>query len=237
MTQITIKDHTFDVDAIVFDKDGTLIDLEAFWGGLAVTWVRRLVRDNGLDGVAEGSFYRTLGYNVATGRIVVDSPFAVASMWKVYNLLAVLLYQHGVAWHSAEQQVAALQVAQLDGEIRPIGNVTATLKRLAAAGIRIVIATSDDRATTQRAMQTLDLAPDLLVCGDDPLPNKPSPAVFAHIAATLHVDPSRMVMVGDSTGDMETGRNGSALAVVGIGAVAAADINIDSIDEILLVNG
>ncbi len=232
MTQISIKDQTFEVEAIVFDKDGTLIDLDAFWGGLAVTWVETLVAQNGLDAGAATLFYRTLGYDVATQRVIPDSPFAAAAMWKLYNLLAVLLYQQGVEWHSAETQVAALQAAQLDGEIRPIGAVTATIKRLAAAGIRIVIATSDDRATTLRALAALDISADLLVCGDDPLPNKPSPAVFAHIAATLNIAPSRMIMVGDSIGDMETGRNGGAAAVVGIGRTEGADLTVNSIDEI-----
>ena len=33
MTSLRIEGHTYDVDAILFDKDGTLLDLNELWIG------------------------------------------------------------------------------------------------------------------------------------------------------------------------------------------------------------
>lgn len=50
---IRFGDLTFDPELVIFDKDGTLIDLEHMWGRLARAWVERLsaeTRDRELEG-------------------------------------------------------------------------------------------------------------------------------------------------------------------------------------------
>jgi len=247
MAQLSLNGRLFDVDLIAFDKDGTLIDFHHLWGRKAQLWVEWLQQR--VDGPRSlgAALYRSLGYDPESGRVVSDGPLAVASMAKLYTIAAAVLYQQGVGWHEAEEIVAesvaasigALPVPDL---IRPIGDVAGTIERLAAAGVRLAVITSDDRAATQATLQTLGIAGqiDILVCGDDPIANKPAPEALWHAGRQLHVDPARMMMVGDTASDMMCGRNaavGCCAGVLGgaggeIALSACADVTVASIEEI-----
>ena len=90
--------------------------------------------------------------------------------------------------------------------------------RLQAHGVKIAVSTSDDRRATEAALRLLSLADlvDDIVCGDDPVPNKPSPEQLRHLARTMNVAVERMVMVGDSVTDMRTGRNAGVACCLGV---------------------
>ncbi|NIR39730.1 MAG: HAD family hydrolase, partial [Actinobacteria bacterium] len=65
-------------------------------------------------------------------------------------------------------------------EIRGRGNVREVLDGLRRHGVRIAVATTDDRHLTETALDALairELVP-LMSCGDDPGPRKPSPRVL-----------------------------------------------------------
>lgn len=247
MAELSLNGRLFEIDLIAFDKDGTLIDFHHLWGCKARLWVEWLQRRvNGPTSLAT-ALYRSLGYDPESGRVVNDGPLAVASMAKLYTIAAAVLYQRGVDWHEAEQivsesvvaSVGALPAADL---IRPIGDVAGTIERLAAAGIRLAVITSDDRAASEATLQTLGIAGkiDVLVCGDDPIANKPAPDALWHIGRLLRVEPPRMMMVGDTAGDMMCGSNagvGCRLGILG-GAgdestlTGCADVILASIDQI-----
>jgi phosphoglycolate phosphatase-like HAD superfamily hydrolase len=247
MARLSLNGRLFDVDLIAFDKDGTLIDFHHLWGRKAQLWVTWLQQR--VDGPASlgTTLYRSLGYNPETGRVISDGPLAVASMGKLYTIAAAVLYQQGFGWHEAEQIVAesvAASVGTLPTPdlVRPIGDVTGTISRLAAAGVRLAVITSDDRAATQTTLLTLGVADkiDVLVCGDDAVPNKPAPDALWHAGRQLNVDPTRMMMVGDTASDMLCGLNAGVGCRLGIlsGAgdeatlAGCADITLASIDEI-----
>ena len=247
MAQLSLNGRLFDVDLIAFDKDGTLIDFHQLWGRRARLWVEWLQRQvNGSASLA-GALYRGLGYDPGRDRVVNESPLAVATMAKLSTIAAVVLYQHGIAWHEAEQIVAESVATTIGApptpdSVRPIGDVAGSIYRLAAAGVRLAVITSDDRAGTQTTLRMLGIADkiDILVCGDDPIPNKPAPAPLWHVGRQFHVDPAGMMMVGDTVSDMLCGRSagvGCRLGIVG-GAgdqatlAAHADVTLPSIEDI-----
>jgi len=249
MPQLSLNGRLFDVDLIAFDKDGTLIDFHHLWGRKTQLWVEWLQqRVHGPASLGQ-ALYRNLGYDPESGRVVNDGPLAVASMAKLYTIAAAVLYQHGISWHDAEQIVAesvAASVGALPAPdlIRPIGDVAGTIERLAVAGVHLAVITSDNRVATQATLVTLGIAGkiDILVCGDDPIANKPAPDALWHIGRLLNVAPARMMMVGDTAGDMLCGSNsgvGCRLGILG-GAgdeatlTACADVTLTSIDEIHL---
>jgi phosphoglycolate phosphatase len=117
--------------------------------------------------------------------------------------------------------------------------------QIALAGIRIAITTSDDRAITEATISLLGITKyvDLLVCGDDDVPNKPAPDGLWKVGRQLNIQPSQILMVGDTASDMNFGRNAGAAGCIGIrggaGDILAlsqeADEVIDSIDEIEVI--
>ncbi|MCB8943372.1 MAG: HAD family hydrolase, partial [Ardenticatenaceae bacterium] len=215
MTLLHVNGRSFTTELIAFDKDGTLVNFHHLWGHKTRRWVAAMVEAVAGDEVLQAALFRTLGFSVERNRVVADGPVAVASNPKIYGVAAAVLYQHGLGWHQAETLAqgtgsrifGARPTADL---IQPIGDVAGTMKRLHAAGIRVAIVTSDDRAATEATLPLLGIEAyvDVLVCGNDPLPNKPDPAGWQHLAQRFGIEPVQMMMVGDTESDMVFGRNG-----------------------------
>ncbi len=94
--------------------------------------------------------------------------------------------------------------------IHPIGDVGSLFRILKSNGYMIAVNTSDDRRVTEFTLNYLKLTQyvDMIVCGDDEgvLP-KPHPWTAKKICSELQVEPSDVIMIGDSASDMKLGRN------------------------------
>lgn len=256
MAAISVNGRIYeDIHLIAFDKDGTLLDFHRLWSGRTRQWINWLALEGAKRiGAAPDlfpAFYHSLGFDPKTNRIINDSPLAVASMSKIYNIAAAVLYQHGLSWLDAEQLVRASTSVSMNAlptseEIQPIGNVQHAVEQLRLAGIRIAIITSDDRAITSATLTLLGIENyvDMLVCGDDDTPNKPAPDALWVIGQKLDIQPSQMLMVGDTASDMVFGKNARVGGTIGIWGGAGnqktlaetADEVISTIEEIQVIN-
>lgn len=248
MAIIAAGDGRFEADAVVFDKDGTLVDFNHLWGPRLVRWVEALAAESGCP-ACMAPLYKVLGFDAGAMQVVPDGPAATASTADIYALAAGVLFEHGLGWYrarplavsSAETTMAA---PPQPAEIRPLGDVAGAFRRLRAAGLPIAVHTNDDRALTAAMLEQLGVAGEVAVmaCGDDELPPKPDPAGLRWIAAELGTTPERLVFVGDSAIDMLTARNAGAGAIglaggAGVqGSLAElASALIRSIDELRVV--
>lgn len=247
MAKLRVAGRILEIDLVVFDKDGTLIDLHSLWGGRTRRCAAWLAAELGGGETLVAALYHALGYDARAQQVLSVGPLATAPRRELLLVTATVLYQHGVVWHRARELArhafAEIMVALPEaGDLHPVGDIAGLLQRLAAAGIRAAVATSDDRRPTEHTLNLLGVADgiDALVCGDDPLPAKPAPEVLRYLAEALDVTPARIMMVGDTECDMRTGRNAGAGCCVGVlsGAAAAdelagcADVVVASVQEI-----
>jgi phosphoglycolate phosphatase len=88
------------------------------------------------------------------------------------------------------------------------------LGALVATGKPLAIATGKTHAGLQRALAATGLAPHFRAtrCADQTSP-KPHPAMLFELAAELGVDPQRMLMIGDTTHDLQMAAAARAHAV------------------------
>lgn len=250
MAKLAVKNQLYDIDLVIFDKDGTLIDFHHLWGQKAVLWVQWLVKQVNGDNMLKNALYRTIGYDPIRQRTINDSPLAVTPMPKLYTIAAAVLYQHGVGWHEAEDCVQAslrhsIEALPTHELVKARGDVAGVCRRLQAAGVKMAIATSDSRAPTEATIPLLGIEEQisLIVCGDDNLPGKPAPDGLWHVGQQLGVEPSKMMFVGDTVSDMLTGINAKVACRVGIlGGVGDrvalethAHVVLESVEEILVV--
>jgi len=245
MPIIAAGDGRFEADAVVFDKDGTLVDFNHMWGPRVVRWIEALAAQSGCVACI-ARFYSVLGFDPETMQAVPEGPVATASTADIYALAAGVLFEHGLGWYrarplvisSAETTIAA---PPQPGEIQPLGDVRGAFRRLRSAGLPIAVHTNDDRELTQATLEQLGVAGDVAVmaCGDDDLPPKPDPAGLRWIAAKLGTTPERLVFVGDSAADMLAARNAGSVAIGldgGSGSLEKlASALIRSIDELRVV--
>lgn len=249
MAWVCAGDQHFDIDCAVFDKDGTLMNFDLAWGKRIEEWISYMVSAvDGDESLAE-AICLMFGINPMSGDVAIDGPIMSSSMEKMITLSAGVMYtESGIPWHEAEAIAAeAIEVifgAPLtDEEIQPLGDVNTTLSKMREAGITIAVATADEREMTEKCLEMLGIRHhiSLLMCGDDPLPQKPDPEVLAWIGSELDADPSKILMVGDTINDMLTGRNGNAAGCIAIcpngssgSSVLApfADIVLTAIDDL-----
>src|ERR1700736_1862423 len=182
MARIGLGALVRDIELAVFDKDGTLIDFHHLWGRKARLAVEAVVLAAKGDLALANRLYHAIGFDLQTGQAAASGPLATAAMAKLYTICAVVLYQHGIPWHDAEQMAQAHFAAGLGalptGDlVKPLGDVAGLFRRLAEAGIRIAIVPSDDRAATIATLPVLGIESYIagMVCGDDPVANKPAP--------------------------------------------------------------
>ncbi len=237
---------------VVFDKDGTLIAFEALWH----TWFERVwaAVEVHLPQTAEArqGLAGTLGFDLVTRAWDPLGPLTLAATGEVVVLIASQLYRYaGLAWPAALDLVerahrASYDSLPLDELVHPIGDVAGLLGRMRGAGLKLAIATADDRAPTLEAIERLGLTEhwDAIICGDDGFAHKPAPDLALEVCRRLDVAPAEAIMVGDTVGDMVMARRAGYLLGVAVtsGALGPealapyADVVVDTIHDIVIID-
>ncbi len=220
--------HPLDgIDLVVFDKDGTLIEFHAMWGG----WAARLADDlEAATGLAlRGALDQLLGIDPGTGRVTAEGFLAATPMARIRDAVADVVRSAGADAALTDTALEAAWRAPDPVDLaRPVTDLVALCRGLRASGRRIAVATSDDRDPTERTLAALGLTPllDAVVCADDGLPVKPAGDAVAAIGRTTGVGPDRTAVVGDSVADLAMGRAAGAARCYGVltGVATRADL-------------
>jgi phosphoglycolate phosphatase len=233
----------FEVDAVAFDKDGTLIDLDAAWGPAARAWVETAGQG---DNALIEDLAHELGLDLTTGRLVVGGIFAVGTVGQLHQTTLAVLAGRGVDENRAHRLADAAEttsaMAGEAGNLIPLGDVAGLFRALTEAGAQVAIVSSDDRAVVEATAATLEVEALLttVVAGDDGLNPKPAPDALRRAASQIGVDPGRMLYVGDSWVDAAAGVAAGAAGTVLVGdpppeARRIATVSVPSIDAIRVV--
>ena len=233
------------LDLIVFDKDGTLIDFDAMWGGWAEGLADRL--EATLGGPIRAELHQQIGYDTAARRTIPGSPLAAIPMADLRVMTTDLVARStGRSWTAADAAVdGAWSPPDPVGLARPLTDLVGLFSVLRAARRKVAIVTSDDRAPTVATLAALEIAGlvDALVCADDGLPSKPAPDTLLRACRIAGVEAHRTAMIGDSIADMTmaaaagVGRRIAVLSGTGRRAELEplSDLVIDSIAWLLPV--
>ncbi len=251
MATIEANGRRFVARAIVFDKDGTLVDIHRLWVQRTWQWIVEMAARCGGDAAMQQDFCRTLGVDMQAGRLIAESPAAVGTSEVVVTLAAGVMYRHGRPWHEAAEIARSTAARTIlaptkDGELQPLGDVASAIERFVQAGLTLAVATGDDRWMTESNLTELGVRRHMsaLLCGDDPAPRKPDAGALSWISDQIAIPTGEMVMVGDAATDMLAGRNAGAAGCIGIREGAGdpallsrlADTVVDRIDQIRVIN-
>ena len=202
---------------IIFDKDGTLIDFHAMWGGWITALARRLAAHSYVN--IDQQLYVRAGYDAARGTIDAGAPLAIGTMAELYALTVEVLLGAGLARASAEAAAkAAWYIPDPVALAKPLAELPALFKGLRARGMRIAVATTDDRAPTEATLAALGVAPllDGLACGDDGHAIKPAPDAVLKLCGQLGIAPAQAAVVGDTAADLRMARAAGAGLAIGV---------------------
>ena len=230
---------------VIFDKDGTLVDFHALWGGWATELAQRLETVTGQP--IANRLFRAMDFDPRTGQILSGGHLAVAPMADLRALTRNVLHTAGLSPQATEAAMAvAWHTPTPNALVRPLTDLSALFSTLQANQIKVAIATSDDRALTEATLAQLNIASlvDALLCADDGLPIKPAPDMILAICRRLNIPPAKTVMVGDNDVDLHMGRAAAVGLTIGVlsglgqatNLAGDADILLPSVEELLVWN-
>jgi len=197
--------------AILFDKDGTLVDFDRTWGPSAGAVMAHLAGD---DAAALQRLHEVTHYLPDEQRFLQTSP-----------LIAGSSRQYGPLWADAlgrPSDMAFLhEIDRLFTEegrryLTPIGHPAEELARLHQAGMPLGIATNDAEANARIQVELLGLTGMLqAVYGyDSGYGSKPAPGMIEAFCQLTGLPPGAVALVGDTHHDLATAKAAGALSVL-----------------------
>jgi phosphoglycolate phosphatase-like HAD superfamily hydrolase len=231
----------FDAQVIIFDKDGTLIDFDFMWGTWTLQLAERLRTVTGLD--ARAALCSSYGYDMVRRKILPDGKLTCTPMWRLREMIFEIAQSFGLS--EAQSRFAVEQTWFVPDPItlaKPFTDVHQLFSNIQQRGIKIAIATTDDRGPTEamlRAFGVTDLV-DTMVCADDGIKAKPAPDMVRTICSRLNVHSSTSIVIGDTVADMQMARSAGAGYVIGVLSgvgllehlTPLADILLDTVDTL-----
>jgi HAD superfamily hydrolase (TIGR01549 family) len=231
----------FKAQAIIFDKDGTLIDFVAMWGGWTVYLAEQLHQSSGLN--VHAPLCLAFGYDEETKKVLAHGKVAASPMAQLYELTIEVMQSLGLDSEEAKQIVEeSWCIPDPVLLAKPLTDLRDLFYKLQNENIKIAIATADDRAPTQAMIEAFDIEEYIstMVCADDGIPTKPKPDMVLTICERIGIDPSKTMVIGDTVSDLKMARAAGAGLCVGVlsgvskvkDLVQYADVLIESINEL-----
>jgi phosphoglycolate phosphatase len=196
--------------AILFDKDGTLIDFDRTWGPAAYEVMRTLA---GGDPARLRRLMQVSAYVEAERRFLPSSPLVGGSSSEYGPLWAEALGRP--PGRALYREMDRLFLHWGLETLAPIGDPAAILGRLRAGGFRLGIATNDAEASARAQaarLRLLDLCP-FIVGYDSGHGSKPDPGMIQAFVRQHGLLPGEVAMVGDSVHDLRAARAAGVVAV------------------------
>ncbi len=252
MVNIKINDHTIeDIGLIIFDRDGTLIDLYSYWSWMVKKRAELICQKLSLGQRHQTELMFAMGIDEENRKIRTEGPVGIKKREIVMQSAIDYLSSIGLAdtfkiCLQSFQETDQLSLANLSAIIKPIPGLYELFNQLVKNSCKIAIATTDKTERARIVIDFLQLTKqiDLTVGEDSAGKPKPAPDMAELILRSLKVDRNKTVIVGDASSDIQMGMNAGLKASIAVlnGLTPKAELEkltsylIESIKEIEVVN-
>ncbi|MFN3936198.1 MAG: HAD family hydrolase [Gemmobacter sp.] len=188
------------IDAVIFDKDGTLFDFRRTWSDWSVRLLDELSGGNPAMAAILG---QAIGFDPTRREFAPDSPVIAATPTEI----GVVLLPHlpGVTLAELVERMNRLSETVPLAAAVPLGPLLEDLRR---RGLRLGLVTNDAERPARMHLAAAGIAAlfDFVAGFDSGHGAKPAPGPLLAFARMLGADPGRMLMIGDSPHDLIAGR-------------------------------
>lgn len=195
------------VNAILFDKDGTLFDFHATWS----VWVGQAIFDFAQgDAALQQRIAEATHYDFETQKVRLTSPVIAHTNRQVSEGIADVVPGMSVDEVEEYLMLSAAKVTQV-----PVVPLGPCLDKLSARGIALGVMTNDTEFCAHAHLGKAGISDRFrFVAGfDSGYGAKPDPDPLLAFARAVDVKPENVVMVGDSAHDLVAGRAAGMLAL------------------------
>ena len=221
------------IETILFDKDGTFIDLHYFWGKMTELRAENVINHFDMNKDMFSKLCLFLGYDVVTEKMLSDGITALYSRPKIIDIFCQNLQDCGIKTNHKEieeifDNVNKIFYADMQKYTKPIDKAIDFIKKVHSLGIKCGIVTSDSKESTMMTLEHFDWL-DLfdVVIGRESTPEHKESGVPAKMALEmLKANPKTTIMVGDAPMDYLAGKNAGIekTILVATGQIEAKDL-------------
>lgn len=203
------------VRGVLFDKDGTLIDLHASWVASGLLTARRLCALAGQPQRFD-AMVRDAGYDAAAARL---DPRSLWASGTTEALVRHWFAQLGIGGGEAMvARTVASMTEQAAASAVPLADLSVLFTGLSTRGLRVGVATMDLETGARAVLANLGVLDAVdFVCGcDSGYGEKPGPGMVLAFCRACGLQPAQVMVVGDTPHDMHMARAAGAGVVVAV---------------------
>ena len=205
-------------EAIIFDKDGTLMDFDAFWVTVSVRAIEDVLKRFNKDCGVVLKILEALGvYNGVTD---INGVLCQGT----YEQIGCVVYEilnASDCGTSCDEVVRAVVSAYNKnfgvGEVKPTCyDLVGILTELKRRNKKLAVVTTDNEFMTHKCLKSLGIESlfDKIYTDEGKIPTKPNPYCVFDFCKFVDVEKERIVMVGDTMTDVNFARN-AGIAMIG----------------------
>lgn len=143
------EEKEYEIDGILFDKDGTLIDFNSLWLGWTEYFLKMMTTKASLSQAEKYAIAESIGFHYKEQFWDVKGPLYVGSSTELTAVCAFCLYQHGFSWNEAVELMHEIfsEMNMYKGwknTIQPTKGLLNLLERAKTHSLKMGIATAVD---------------------------------------------------------------------------------------------
>ncbi|WP_170325651.1 HAD family hydrolase [Ruegeria arenilitoris] len=215
------------IDAILFDKDGTLFDFANTWGAFGRNMVLRLAEG---DHERAAELGRVIGFDLEQVTYSEDSIVIAGTVEEIAADLAPHLPDM-----TQDELIDVLNAESASAPQAQAVPLEPFLEGLRQAGFKLGVATNDGEMPALQHLASVGIRDhfDFVAGYDSGHGFKPGPGQLLAFATHVGVDPERVAMVGDSLHDLQAGRAAGMTTIGVLTGMAPAEALAPMADVVL----
>ena len=200
---------TFDCDALLFDKDGTLLDLKSTWLEWSRFVIEQIIKALQPDVLEPAVLEQAMGIDLAGWQIDPYGALAGGTMHGVRDSLTRVLCTTGVSTSLAKEIITkayseSTEAMDWGALAQTDPGLAGLLGYLRGRGFKLAVVTADNTMRAETALSALGLTEyfDCITGGDLAEKSKPAPDLALLSTQKLNTQPQRALVIGDSSQDI-----------------------------------
>ena len=214
------------IKAVIFDKDGTLIDIHHYWASMikirASLVAHKWFSNNEQDRI-KNHLIDVMGVNLETGKMKPDGPVGVKPRPFNVGVVADFVRKNGYYVTNSEiEELFKIADKTTSEDILPLLKVLPGVKelliKLKKCGIHSIVASTDVTSRACIAMQKLKLDNYFtqIIGGDQAHNAKPAPDLAELALSFIDCEADRVAVIGDHPFDIMMGESVNAGLNIGV---------------------
>ena len=223
------------IETILFDKDGTFIDLHYFWGKMTELRVAEVLEIFNLKKNLFNKLCFYLGYDTSSGKMLSDGITALYSRPKIIEIFKNDLKNHNI--NTTNQQLENIFDSvnkrfyeNMQEYTKPIDSAIVFIKKIRKVGIKTGIVTSDSKESTLLTLKHFrwESLFDVVIGRESSPMSKESGVPTKMALEMLKANPLKTLMIGDAPMDYISAQNAGIKYTI---LVATGQVNSETLKK------